>query len=245
MIVENRDKVKIARTTGVQIAGEDNIFAGRLFDQAMLLYVIPEVRKRIEGKNIKKYVLKYAQIIFHDDQRNPLEIRLNEECEIGATLTFDDPQNVKKGQELSLKDIQDRKGTFAEFHLPEHFQDSAHISIAVLAGQPYISCNGIYNSNKIRELLATSDEYIKTAILAKGEKMWKAFIDNSFSACELLAKATLMTYPRQKLGSHNAVQSQFCRLFHRYVLEISIKPHPQGVLGFSGNSFNNAYFPKN
>jgi len=82
----------------------------------------------------------------------------------------------------------------------------------------FMSFDFVYNKGLSRRHIETAEEFIATARTALEHGLLVAFVDNLFSAAELLAKAVLLCEfsdaDFRRKATHKAIQSRFNRFAH-------------------------------
>lgn len=102
--------------------------------------------------------------------------------------------SIKLGDKISFNDVED----IESIRLPEKESDAAHITIVRTKKAWHITFDARYNKSKVHRHLEAAKEFIELAKVASEKKYWRGFLDNAFSAAELLAKGDLMLLPAYK-----------------------------------------------
>ena len=165
-----------------------------IFQQARELWIDPEVaRRRNAGQLEDGFALAAAQIIFNADTEAP-EIRLNDQ--VRAVLKARAARPIEKGERVTTQDFTE----YVDLELTEEDPNAAHLTILRgPRGHWWLTFDFRYNAERIAQTLATAREFLEAATAALGGGHLRAFIDNLFSAAELLAKGVLLTVPDRKL----------------------------------------------
>lgn len=188
---------------------EKDDFAEIVLNNFMDLYVIPEIEKRQEQGIINKpFALGSCQVIFHPDGSKPT-VRLNQE--IKAILVCKKKKGVafKKNDFINENDIEninciklveDEESTFGHFTCV-HFK-----------GRKIFSFDFRYNKGLSQQHIETAEQFILSAEECLKKQMLNVFIDNLFSAAELLAKSIVLLHTGVNLAkksSHKSIQIKF------------------------------------
>ncbi len=183
----------------------------RAFDQFMHLFVLPEIECR-KKENIlpEKFVLNMAQVIFSGNSTRPV-VRLNEETKILAKCKLKSGIKMNKGNVVSWRQIEN----IQVIRLPDDEEGKyAHISMVRVGGTWLFSFDFRYNKELARNCFETAKQFLYSAQEALEEKRPAPFIDNLFSAIELLAKAELLLMPDPKFkqkATHKSIQLKYGR----------------------------------
>lgn len=183
----------------------------RAFDQAMDLWILPEIeRRQSAGKIGKPYKLHAAQIIFYADAR-PRKIRLNEEVKALAKVKLkeDFARDRQEGETIFEHEIEH----YESLRLPEtEDPNCGHLTLIHTKGNWYLFLDCVYNRGRSEELLQAAKEFLAVAEHALSTGSFRALADNLFSAAELAATAILISSPRpgDDLNmSHKQIHSRF------------------------------------
>lgn len=189
----------------------DNEFGNKLLQQLMDLYVIPELRHREENRLLPKpFELLSAQIIFYPDGRKPI-VRLNSEIRAIGQM------KLKAGVSKQLNEaiLESEIEGLASIELSEESEsDCGHATLVRLNNHWTIAFDFRYNKGLSKKHLITAQQFLDAATFSFNQKNWSAFVDNLFSASELLAKATLLVFPDPQLvkkATHRSIQMKYNR----------------------------------
>ncbi len=183
----------------------DNEFSSNVFNSFMDLFFQPEItRRKALGILVEPFTLVAAQVIFFPDGRQPT-IRLNEEVRAEIKL--------KKGLDPDQKDFWATRNDVKSLKLNESdLQDCGHATLILLKDGYQLTFDFVYNKAISTSHLKVAEEFLKTAKFALDNNLRSSFIDNSFSAAELLAKANLLLETNgniQGKTNHKAIKSEF------------------------------------
>lgn len=166
----------------------------------------PELKRRIEAGTIQVGdPLFRAQVLFRMSQEQP-EVRINHEVVGTAQISAHGP--IDKGDAVTQRQIKEITG----FLLPEEDADAAHLTWLVGAKGGKLFFDGTYNTLVIDQHIAAADEFLVLARLALKGKALRGFIENAFSAAELLAKAELLPLPERRVlegRKHTQIRSLY------------------------------------
>lgn len=183
--------------------------AKNLFDNIMNLWVLPEIERRRKNDQISgQYILSKAQVVFNPKSES-IVVRLNEEVKASATAKIKKGVSKRKGEpvyEGEIEEIQDIKLT------EEDDPDSGHVTMMQFRGNWIIHFNFRYYKSRLQYFLRAAEEFLLSARTNKKENLTRPFIDNIFSAIEMMAVCQL--YNRagnkfQKKRSHRLVQRKY------------------------------------
>lgn len=173
----------------------DEIDWRRVFEQTISVWIRPEIKRRQEvGLLPKDFTLRYAQVVFYPPPPPKTVVRLNEEVQMLLKVKPKDGVSIKLGAKISFDDVED----IESIRLPEKESDAAHITIVNTSKGWHLTFDARYNKSKVRRHLEAAKEFIASAKVACEKKYWGPFVDNAFSAAELLAKGDLMLLPAYK-----------------------------------------------
>jgi hypothetical protein len=174
--------------------------------QALDFWINPEIeRRRGAGTLPDDFALSAAQIIFEPDTEMPV-VRLNEE--VKAALLVKPKRDVSEGEELTAEDI----ASYEDIILTEDDPNAGHITIVPHQGHWALSFDFRRNASLIGEHAEAAREFIDAATWAREASKLAPFVDNLFSATELMAKGLLLWMPDKSLldgRSHGRIHSRF------------------------------------
>lgn len=185
--------------------GENPEIGQRLFEQALELWINPEIeRRRLRDELSEDFALDSAQVIMNFDK--PIEVRLN--GEVRALVEGKIERPIEEGEVVDLeKDISE----ISCIRLTEIDSNAGHLTILRHRGFWRIHFDFRYNQARCTEHLAVAEEFLSTAKDALSNSRLRAFVDNLYSATELLAKAELIMHDKMVFESkkHGAVHSRY------------------------------------
>jgi hypothetical protein len=180
--------------------------AQRMVQEAFNLWINPEIERRRSANTISSsFHLRAAQVIFNIGAGRP-EIRLNEEVKAVMKIKVNKP--MKKGDVVKIGDIDE----VGEFHLTEEDDNAGHLTILVIGNKFHLSFDARYNAGRVKEVLKVAQEFIEAATFASDNNHTHAFVDNLFSATELIAKGQLLLLPDKAMlttKSHHYIASRY------------------------------------
>lgn len=158
----------------------------------------------------ESFQLLAAQAIIFPDSRPPL-IRLN--GEVSADL------KLKKGTDTTVENFWPSAADVLKIKLKEgEFVNCAHVTMIGLADTFQLVFDFTYNREISSANLQIAREFLTTARFALHKDLKSAYIDNAFSAAELLAKTNLLLETNKLMvgkTNHSAIKSEFNKR-HRY-----------------------------
>jgi len=186
-------------------------FNRTVFDQFMDLYITPEIQKRQETGELEKPLnLRAAQIIFFPDGRKP-QVRINSEIKAFAKVKLKSGIPKKAGEPIFEHEVEGLK----EIHLTEGDDpDCGHATLVRIGNSWIIAFDFRYNKAFSAKHLETAKQFCETAEFSFNQKNWAPFVDNLFSAVELIAKSILLSMPDPKFrkkGTHKGIQIRYNR----------------------------------
>jgi len=181
------------------------------FNQIMKIFILPEIECRQEkGLIPTPFELHSAQIVFFPDERKRI-IRLNEEVEAYVTVSFKPGIEKKKGETIFSNEIE----RIEEIELTEKDDpDCAHVLLIEIKNNWYLLFDFRYNKQLAQKYMIRATEFIENAKFDLTKKYWGAFVDNLFSASELLATSILLIMPNPKMRkktNHHMIKNGFNR----------------------------------
>lgn len=181
----------------------------RTLQEAMKLWVIPEIERRKKAGTLpSNFNLIFAQVLFSSPfDKSGVKARLNDEVKFLARCRCNFNRNIKKGETVYLKDIEE----IEQIELTEEEKNFAHFTIIKLKDKWVIAFDFRYNKRRARQHIEVARQFIEVARLSSKKKFWNTFVDNLFSAAELLAKSELLLLPYSKIGKHSAIQYLYGR----------------------------------
>ena len=155
-------------------------------------YIAPEIRRRqMAGELGSSFRLDKAQVVFYPDDR-PFVVRLNSEVKDHFDLWNEPADGVQSD---------------------EDDPDSAHVMLILHPAYRLFALDFIYNKPMVRRHTARAGEFLLIAEHAAAQGVLGAFVENAFSAAELLAKAQLLRLGRdpgfREKTNHKAIKTRF------------------------------------
>lgn len=164
----------------------DQISQG-LFQQAMNIWILPEIEERRYKRRIPdNFNLTKAQLIFSLDRTI---VRLNEEVKAIAEVKVRVPKN--KGELIYENELEDIKF----IKLTDNDPNSAHVTLMRLRNRWIISFDFRYNKKRIINHVEAAKEFFESAKDNLSKNRLRPFFENSFACSELAAKAILLKLP--------------------------------------------------
>ena len=157
-----------------------------LFQEMLSRFVEPEVSRRQEAGEwpVDAGIYRF-QVLFHQE-REP-EVRFNEQ--VGGMLEAVAARALEKGEDVMLEDIAGVKG-----YKPRSEDDGVpHVTAFAHRDGWSLAFEFNYRHPRRFEYLASGREFAASACEALSAGRVGVALDNAFSACELLAKAELLS----------------------------------------------------
>ena len=169
-------------------------FVRRLVDQAVTLWINPEIEKRKkEGTLSTNFELRIAQVLFLGYAK--MEVKLNEE--VKAVMRTKLNRAVKQGDAIYFSDIEGVES----IDVSEFYPDAGHITILFYKDHIVFSFDARYNKRKISQVLDVAKEFYDSASDNLHKKRLRPFFDDAFSCVELCTTAILLIVPDDLLLS--------------------------------------------
>lgn len=175
-------------------------FVQHIFD----LWIKPEIRMRQEKSLLPDpYSFYAAQVIMNHDL--PTEVRFDEEVHAVVRGKLQKPST--KGQQIALDELE----SLEEIALTDIDSNAGHMTIIAHRGRWIIRFDFRYNAARSRDHIKAAREFLDAAISSLEREHLRPFVDNLFSAVELLAKATLLLHDEDMLTikKHGVVHSKY------------------------------------
>jgi uncharacterized protein (UPF0332 family) len=184
-------------------------YCGKLLDQFLELFVLPELKKRKEKDELEdSFSLRGAQIIFYPDGRKP-QIRINSEVKVLAYAKLKSGISKNKGDPIYSTEIEDLN----RFRLTdEDDPDCGHATIVKIGDRWIIAFDFRYNKALAKKHIETAKQFYESAAFSFKQKDYASCLDNLFSAAELASKAVLLLIPDPKFRkktTHGGIQLRY------------------------------------
>jgi hypothetical protein len=189
-------------TPSVEVIPDDVVGPERTFRQMFNLFFTPEIeRRQAAGLLPKPFELQKAQVLFVEGR--PPEVRLNDEVTI--SLLVEVPRARQPGDAISHEEIKN----IGAFELELADSDAGHFTILSWKAEWLILFDFRRNKGNAANLVKRAEEFLTVSEHAFAQKLFGPYIDNLFSACELLAKARLITTAGAATSdkSHGSIKS--------------------------------------
>ena len=189
--------------------GQSNEFGNNVFEQFMELFVLPEVKRRQESGELDKPLdLHGAQIIFFPDHRKP-QVRINLEVKGVAEAKLKPEFSKEAGENVFQHELEGiRFINLSE----EDDPDCGHVTLLRYGDRWSIAFDFRYNKALSKKHIETAKEFYDSARFSFRNKYWSVFVDNLFSAAELLARSVLLSAPDPKFrekATHKVIKSRY------------------------------------
>lgn len=179
-----------------------------VLQEAFNLWVAPEIERRKQAGWIPaSFVLNGAQVILNLDADAP-EIRLNEE--VRATARIKANRAFQQGESVKASEVEEIYAIL----LTELDPNAAHVTMVRIRNFWFVAFDFRYNSTRANEAHAAAGEFLGCAESALNKGHARAFVENLFSAMELMAKADLLMFPDPdkvilKARSHGTISAKY------------------------------------
>jgi hypothetical protein len=174
------------------------------------VWVLPEMRRRQQaGEPEVAGDLRAAQIIFFADSRKPV-VRINSEVRAIARARVKGPRQTGDPiYEHELQELNDIRLTDAED------PDCGHITLIRIGDKWSIAWDCRYNKSLARRHLEAASRFLAAARFCMANDLTEPFVDNLFSAVELVIRAHLLSVPDpgfRKDTTHREIKQRFKRM---------------------------------
>jgi uncharacterized protein (UPF0332 family) len=176
----------------------------RVVAAVLATWVEPEFRRRAEAGTLPADFKLTAYQLILDADAVPTEVRLNEE--VRAFVRW------PSRREKALFDVRlgDDSIEVPEIILTDGDPDAGHIT-SIATGDGWLTSIDVRpNAGEAARHASAAREFLDAAGGSLATGNMRAFSDNLFSACELMAKTYLLTVPGVQFGkSHGTIASRF------------------------------------
>jgi hypothetical protein len=182
--------------------------ARRLNKQIWELWVEPEILRRgREGILAPDFKLYAFQVLLAsaNDGRESI-VRLNDEVKAVAKIRSSRP--IRVGDPVYIRDIE----AVEEIALVDGERNFAHVTGLDLRGTWVVHLDFRYDKKRAHEHLQAAKDFLEMAQAARQTGKLRPFVDNLFSAAELIAKAELMLTPTgspKELKNHERIKGRY------------------------------------
>jgi hypothetical protein len=159
-----------------------------IFNNLMSLWVLPEIEERKRNGRIpENFILDRAQVILPPDQQRA--VRLNKE--VSAFLKAKAKPGMKKAYNEPV--YEHEIDGILDISLTDHDDPNAgHVTFLQFKNQWIIHMDFRQNRGKAKERYDSALQFFEAAKLCFKNRLERPFIDNLFSAAELLATSQLL-----------------------------------------------------
>ncbi len=196
-MMEHKDKEVLVENkiiTSNSITDINDEFVRRLIDQAINLWIKPEIEKRKKEEALpNNFELRIAQVLFLGYAK--MEVKLNEE--VRAVMKTKLNRSIKKGDAIYFSDLE----KVESIDVSEFYPNAGHITILFYKNNIVFSFDTRYNKRKISQVLEVAKEFYESASDNLHTKRLRPFFDNAFSCAELCTTAILLIVPDDLLLS--------------------------------------------
>lgn len=164
----------------------DDESKNRIFQQAMDLWILPEIEKRKNAGRLEEgFTLRRAQVIFSHDRRFP-KVRLNQQIKANARTRV--KRNVVAGEPIYEEEVDN----IEDIHLTDQDPNCAHFTLLLFKGKWYVSFDFRYNRKRVLERLDAAKEFLESTRENYKNDRLRPFFENSFAVAEILTEALLI-----------------------------------------------------
>lgn len=170
-----------------EILGEDGV--QNTFNNIMSLWILPEIESRKkDGRLSEQFTLNRAQVVFDPDKKERI-VRLNDEVlaiakaklKAGTKKAYNDPVYESEIGGIISISLTDRDSP-----------DASHVTFLHFKNAWIMHMDFRQHKGKAKERYESALQFLKAATLSFENKLERPFIDNLFSAVELLATSQLL-----------------------------------------------------
>jgi uncharacterized protein (UPF0332 family) len=166
-------------------------------------------RRRQNNQLPSHFTLWAVQIVMNVDAEAP-QVRFNEE--VNAVLKVRLSKPLGKAMETGEMIVLDERMEVEDIELTDADPNAGHVTLLAKGGHWHIKFDFRYNAERCLEALAMGREFLDAATSSLKKKNLSAFVDNLFSATELIARAELLLIPDKKFlgrSSHGLVSTKY------------------------------------
>lgn len=194
-------------------------FTDNVFNNLMNLFFNPEIEKRKENGTLNNdFELLAAQAIIFPNEKENI-IRLNDEVQANV--------KIKDGVYKTKKDFFPNCEEVESIEISEEeFLDCGHVIIIRFNDCYQLKFDFVYNKKTCKALLDNAFQFLQTSKFAIEKNFRNSYIDNAFSAFELMAKANLLFEAHKNINgrtNHKAIMSSFNLRYRKSLNEEEIK----------------------
>jgi uncharacterized protein (UPF0332 family) len=184
----------------------DEEFIQNLIQQVHELWINPEVERRREAFRLPDdFAISRAQIIINLDA-DAAEVRFNEEVKVLAEAEW--AREVEDGEGVTEADVE----SIRDLVLTDHDPNAGHLTMVLFKGRWIIAFDFRYNATRVAAILSAARAFQDGATFALDQHHMRHFVDNVFSATELMAKGMLLMDADKDLlksKKHEIIRNKF------------------------------------
>ena len=178
----------------------------RFLHQAWDLWVEPEIqRRRSEGRLPERFSPSKVQVIFNVEPTTP-QVRFDDEVRAVASVRVNRPVTV--GEQVMSNDVAE----VTDIALTNLDPNAGHLTMLYDGRQWVIRFDFRRNATLSTQTLDAALEFLGCAAYSLRKRYLRAFVDNLYSAAELLAKALLLMFADKafmEAKKHTAVARRY------------------------------------
>lgn len=184
---------------------ENKEMGDKLIEQALELWINPEIERRKQLNTLpENFKIHSVQVLMNFDAPN--EVRFNEEVKViieGKTT-----REIVEGEKVIIDEVLEN---ITNVKLTERDGNAGHFTMIFHRGSWHINFDFRYNASRCLEHSKAANEFLTSAKLSLNRNNMRAFVDNLFSATELMAKAIMLMHDEVvfKTKKHSTVHERY------------------------------------
>lgn len=194
----------------------DDEGAQNFFNQVWKLWLEPEIKRRSKAENKSSYIMPHLILVrFPPNEKH--QVLFNEEVKLRVKAKLTGSRKLNKYDRVYVDDIAD----YVEIlELPEVLQKNDSYIIMIWHKKSWIIVFDFRQwKGETKEKYDKINEFIQTAKFALTNKHYSAFVDNLFSASELIIDITLLISLSSKIHRHSSKTDRYARIQKQKTLE--------------------------
>jgi uncharacterized protein (UPF0332 family) len=178
-----------------------------LMKQALELWINPEIERRKQNNTLPdNFSLNMVRVIMNFN--SPNEIRFNNEVKVILKGRLVKDITEHEGRQVNIDEVMEKINRVV---LTENDPNAGHFTMILHRGFWHIEFDFRYNATLCLEHYNAAKEFLESAKISMNRNNFRAFIDNLFSATELIAKAKLLMHDKTVFNSkkHGTVHARY------------------------------------